>query len=105
MMADISGSGNAANRPGPKSTDSRIPSVVFALIVSACAIYAAAHGPTLLRAAHHLKAEQIKHEDEVFCEAFHMPPGSESFTTCVSHLAEIRRLHGQRVGAEAAGIF
>lgn len=105
MMADISGSGNAANRPGPKSTVSRIPSVVFALMVSACAIYAAAQGPTLWRAAHQLKAEQIEHENEVFCETFHMPPGSEKFTICVSHLAEIRRLHGERVAAEAAGIF
>ena len=105
MMPDISGSDNGANRSGAKSTVSRIPSVVFALMVGALAIYAAANGPTLWRAAHELKAEQIKHENEVFCETFHMPPGSESFTTCVSHLAEIRRLHGERVAAEAAGVF
>jgi len=105
MMADVSGSGNAAARPGPKTTVSRVAFVVFALTVSACAIYAAAHGPTLWRAAHHLRAEQIKHENEMFCEIFHMPPGNESFTTCVSHLAEIRRLHGERVAAEAAGVF
>jgi hypothetical protein len=34
-----------------------------------------------------------------------MPPGGESFTTCVGYLAEIRRLHGERVAAEAAGVF
>jgi len=96
MMADISGSGNTANRPGPKSTVSRIPSVVFALMVSACAIYAATQGPTLWRAAHLLKAEQIEHENEVFCETFHMSPGSEKFTTCVSHSAHCLARSGHK---------
>jgi hypothetical protein len=104
MKTDISSSGNAAARPGSKSTSSRIPSVVLALAVSACAIYAAAHGPVLWSTARHLKAEQIQQEDRIFCAKFNMPPGSESFPTCVVYLSEVRRLHGDRVAAEAAGV-
>jgi hypothetical protein len=95
----------AAARPGSKSLSSRIPSVVFALAVSACAVYAAANGPVLWSAAQHLRAETIRQEDRMFCEKFNMPAGSESFPTCVVHLSEVRRLHGDRVVAEAAGMF
>jgi hypothetical protein len=48
MKTDISSSGNAAARPGSKSTSSRIPSVVLAPAVSACAIYAAAPRPGVM---------------------------------------------------------
>jgi hypothetical protein len=77
---------------------------VFALAVSACAVYAAANGPILWSTAQQLKIEQLQLEDRIFCEKFKMPPGSEGFQTCVVHLSEVRRLHGDRVAAEAAGI-
>ena len=77
---------------------------MFALAVSALAVYAAANGPTLWSAAQRLKAEELQQEDRMFCEKFNMPPGSESFATCVIYLSEVRRLHGGRVAAEAAGV-
>jgi len=95
----------AAVAPGPKSLSSRIPSIVFALAVSACAVYAAANGPAPWAAAQHLTGEQIRQEARTFCTHFRMPPGSESFPTCVAHLSEVRRLHENRVTAEAAGVF
>jgi hypothetical protein len=104
MKTDISSSDNAAVRPSLKSFSSRIPSIVFALAVSACAIYAAANGPTLYSTAQHLKTEQLQQEDRIFCGKFNMPPGSESFRTCVVYLSEVRRLHGDRVAAETAGV-
>ena len=102
---NTSSSETAAVAPGSKSLPSRIPSILFALAVSAGAIYAAANGPALWATAQQLKAEQIRQEDRTFCTQFRMPPGSESFPTCVAHLAEIRRLHESRVEAEAAGVF
>lgn|SRR6476620_6422019 len=104
MKTDISSSDNATVRSSLKSFSSRIPSTVFALAVSACAIYAAANGPILYSTAQHLKAEQLQQEDRIFCGKFNMPPGSERFQICVVHLSEIRRLHGDRVAAETAGV-
>jgi hypothetical protein len=104
MKTDISSSDNAAARPSSKSIYSRTPSVVFALAVSSCAVYAAANGPILWSTAQHIKTEQLQQEDRIFCEKFNMPPGSESFRTCVVYLSEVRRLHGDRVAAEAAGV-
>src|SRR3981189_1130446 len=104
MKTDIASSDNAAAWPSSKSSSSRITSVVFALAVGACAIYAAANGPILYSTAQHLKTEQLQQEDRIFCEKFNMPPGSESFPTCVVYLSEVRRLHGDRVAAEAAGV-
>lgn len=104
MKTDISGSDNAVVRPSLKSFASRIPSIVFALAVSACAIYAAVNGPILYSTAQHLKTEQLQQEDRIFCGKFNMPPGSESFRTCVVYLSEVRKLHGDRVAAEAAGV-
>ena len=104
MKTDTSSNDGAAVWSGLKSFCSRIPSIVFALAVSACAIYAAANGPTLYSTAQHLKTEQLQQEDKIFCGKFNMPPGSESFRTCVVYLSEVRRLHGDRVTAEAAGI-
>lgn len=101
MKTDILNSDNMTT----KSRSSQVPSVVFALAVSAGAIYAAAYGPSLWRGAQELKAEQIKQEDRMFCKNFHMPPDSENFATCVGYLSEIRRLHGDRLAAEAAGVF
>ena len=105
MKTDISSGDNGAARPSSKSFSSRVPAVVFALAVSALAVYAAANGPTLWSAAQRLKAEELQREDRMFCEKFNMPPGSEGFATCVIYLSEIRRLHGDRVAAEAAGVF
>jgi hypothetical protein len=103
MNTDTSSGDRAAMRPSLIA--SRILSFVVALGVSACAIYAIAQGPVSWRAAQQLKTEQIKQEDETFCKKFYVPPGSENFANCVSDLAEIRRLHGARVTAEAAGVF
>jgi len=72
--------------------------------VSACAVYAAAKGPVLWSTALALKTEKLQQEDRMFCEKFHMPPGSESFPMCVAYLADVRRLHGDRVAADAAGV-
>jgi|SRR2546428_5558866 len=105
MKTDISSSDNAAAGPSSKSPSSRVPSVAFALVVSACAIYAAANGPTLWSTTQRLKADELQREDRMFCEKFSMPPGSEGFATCVVYLSEVRRLHGDRVAAEAAGVF
>jgi hypothetical protein len=104
MKTDNSSSDTAAARPGSKSISSRTPSVVFALAVSACAIYAAANGPILYSTAQHLRTEQLQQENKAFCEKFNMPPGSEGFQTCVVYLSEVRRLHGDRVAAAAAGM-
>ena len=104
MRTDTLSNDSAAVGSGLKSFSSRIPSIVFALAVGACAIYAAANGPILYGTAQHLKAEQIQQEDRIFCEKFNMPPGSESFRICVVYLSEVRRLHGDRVAAEAAGV-
>jgi hypothetical protein len=105
MKTDTSRTDNAAARLSSKPPlASRVPSVVFALAVSACAIYAAATGPQLYRTAQHLKTEQLQQEDRIFCGKFNMPPGSESFSTCVVYLADVRRLHGERVAADAAGM-
>lgn len=105
MKADVSSNDGAAARRGSQSRLSRAPAIVLALTVSACAIYAAVNGPVLWSNAQRLKAEQIQQEDRMFCEKLHMPPGGESFPTCVGYLADVRRLHGDRVAAEAAGVF
>jgi hypothetical protein len=105
MKADISSSDNAAVRPRLQPLSSRAPAIVFATAVSACAIYAAAVGPTLWSTEERLKVEQLQLEDKMFCERFRMPPGGESFATCVAYLTEIRRRHGDRLAAEAAGVF
>jgi hypothetical protein len=105
MKTDILGNDEAAARPSSKSFSSRIPFVVFALAVSGCAIFAAANGPVLYSASQHLRTQQLQQEDRIFCEKFSMPAGSEGFATCVAHLSEVRRLHGNRVAAEAAGVF
>ncbi len=104
MKTDITSGDNAAVRPNLKSFSSRIPSIAFALGVSAFAVYAAANGPTLYSTGQHLKTEQLKQEDRIFCGKFSMPPGSESFSTCVAYLADVRRLHGDRMAAAAAGV-
>lgn len=104
MKTDTSSNDSAAVGSGLKSFSSRIPSIVFALAVGACAIYAAANGPILYSTAQHLKTEQLQQEDRIFCGKFNMPPGSESFRICVGYLSEVRRLHGERVAAEAAGL-
>jgi hypothetical protein len=105
MKTDILANDKTVARPSSKSFSSRIPSIVFVLAVSACAIYAAANGPVLYSASQHLKVQQLQQEDRTFCEKFNMPPGSESFATCAMYLSEVRRLHGDRVAAEAAGVF
>jgi hypothetical protein len=101
MNTDISESGNAAPRPLQPWV------ALFALgaAVSAFAIYAIVQAPAAWRTAERLRAEQIQEEDRTYCEKFRMPPGSETFATCVADLMEIRRRHGQRVAAEAAGLL
>jgi len=89
---------------GSKSFSSRIPSIVLALTVGAGAVYATAIGPAAYSAGQRLRTEQIQREDRLFCEKINMPPGSESFPTCVDHLSQIRRLHAERVAANAAGM-
>jgi hypothetical protein len=105
MKTDISSSKNATGRLSSQSLSSRAPAVVFALAVSVLAVYAAANGPTLWSTTQRLKTEELQREDRMFCEKFNMPPGSEGFATCVIYLSEVRRLHGDRVAAEAAGVF
>jgi hypothetical protein len=104
MRTDTLSNDSAAVGSSLKSFASRIPSIVFALAVGACAIYAAATGPILYSAAQQLKTEQIQQEDRIICDKFNMPSGSESFRICVGYLSEVRRLHGERVAAEAAGL-
>ena len=100
MKTAISSSPNSADPPRSQSLTSRIPGIVFALGVSACAVFAAANGPALWSGA-----EQVQQENKLFCERFRMPPGGESFATCVGLLSEIRKLQGDRLAAEAAGVF
>jgi hypothetical protein len=104
MKTDTSSGDNATARPRSQSLPSRVPAIVFATAVGACAIYAAANGPTLWSTAARLRTEQLQQEDKMFCERFRMPPGSESFAACVVHLTEIRTRHGNRLAAEAAGV-
>ena len=105
MKTAISSSPNSADPPRSQSLTSRIPGIVFALGVSACAVFAAANGPALWRGAEQRKAEQVQQENKLYCERFRMPPGGESFATCVGLLSEIRKLQGDRLAAEAAGVF
>jgi hypothetical protein len=105
MKTDISSNGNSVGLARSQSFTSRMLGIVFAVGVSACAVYAAANGPALWSGAQQRKAEQVQQENEMFCERFRMPPGGESFATCVGYLSEIRKLHGDRLAAEAAGVF
>jgi len=73
--------------------------------MSALAILLIAHAPTMRAAAERLKAEQTDEENRMFCQKFHMASDTESFATCVGYLTEIRRRHGERLAAEAAGIL
>ena len=75
MRTDTLSNDSAAVGSSLKSFASRIPSIVFALAVGACAIYAAATGPILYSAAQQLKTEQIQQEDRIICDKFNMPPG------------------------------
>ena len=104
MRTEISIGDKAASGLSAKVISSQIPAIVFALAVSAGAIYAAANGPAVYSTGQRFRAEQIQEEDRKFCEKFQMPPDSGSFPTCVAYLSEIRRLHGERVLAEAAGM-
>jgi len=105
MKTAISSSPNSADPPRLQSLTSRIPGIVFALGVSACAVFAAANGPALWSGAEQRKAEQVQQENKLYCERFRMPPGGESFATCVGLLSEIRKRQGDRLAAEAAGVF
>ena len=105
MKTDISSDDNAAARLSSQPLlSTRASPIVFALAVGACAVYAAANGPALWSTAQRQKIETLHQEDKLFCEKFHMPPGSDSFPMCVAYLAEIRSLHGDRVAADAAGM-
>ena len=79
--------------------------IVLAMAVGSLAVYAIVSAPAALRTAERVKAEQIRLEDREYCEKFRMPPGTEAFATCVADLTELRRRHGDRVVAEAAGVF
>jgi hypothetical protein len=103
MNPDISDSENAT--VNLRSLWSRAPLIAFGAAVSAFAIYAIASAPEMWRTAERIKAEQLHHEDRMFCEKFRMPPDSEGFETCVGYLTEIRRRHGDKLAAEAAGML
>jgi hypothetical protein len=81
------------------------PVIALAAAVAAFAVHAVVYAPSMWRAAERLKAEQIAQEDRMFCEKFRMPPDSDSFAACAGYLREIRRLHGERIAAESAGIL
>jgi hypothetical protein len=83
----------------------RVRNIAFVAAVSAFAVWAIVFAPTMWRAAERLKAEQVDQENRIVCEKFRMPPGSESFAACVTYLTEVRRRHGDRIAAEAAGIL
>jgi hypothetical protein len=104
MKTETSISDRAVAGLNSKAFSSRIPSIVFALTVMAGAVYAAAIGPVVYSTGQRLRTEQLQQEDKLFCQKFNMPFGSESFPTCVGYLSQIRRLHAERVGAEAAGM-
>ena len=77
MKTDISSNGNSVGLARSQSFTSRMLGIVFAVGVSACAVYAAANGPALWSGAQQRKAEQVQQENEMFCERFRMPPGGE----------------------------
>jgi hypothetical protein len=89
----------------PKLRQSSVPAIALATAICAFAIYAVVEAPATWRAAQRFKAEQIQQEDQMFCERFRMPPSSEGFATCVVYLTDIKRRHGDRLAAEAAGIL
>lgn len=103
MNADMSDSENAT--ANLRSLWFRAPIIVFGAAVSAFAIYAIVSAPAMWRAAERVNAEQLRQEDRMFCEKFRMPPDSEGFETCVGYLKEIRKRHGDRLTAEAAGML
>jgi hypothetical protein len=102
MNADMSRGGNETIGPPHRSLWSII---AFGSAVAAFAVWAIVFAPDMWRAAERLKAEQINHEDKTLCEKFQMPPGSERFARCVAELTGVRQRHGDRIAAEAAGMF
>jgi hypothetical protein len=101
MNAHFSESDNTVPRPH----QSRLPVFALGIVVSAVAIYAIVQAPTTWRSLERFKAEQIQQEDWTYCEQFRMPPRSESFAACAARLMEVRRRHGDRLAAEAAGLL
>lgn len=63
------------------------------------------NGPAMRAAADRHDAEQIDRENRVYCERFGMAHGTERFAACAGDLAEIRRLHTERINESARGLF
>jgi hypothetical protein len=102
MNADMSRGGDGTVAPPHRSL---WPITAFGSAVIVFAVWAIFLAPNMWRAAERLKVEQINQEDKILCEKFQMPVGSERFATCVADLIEVRRRHGDRIAAEAAGMF
>jgi hypothetical protein len=50
-------------------------------------------------------ARTVEGENRRFCAYLGVPVGTAGFTECARHLGEVRRLHGERLSREAAGLL
>src|SRR5262245_24058952 len=63
------------------------------------------NGPAMRAAAERHEADQIDLENKVYCQKLGMDYGTDRFAACAGHLAEVRRLHGDRLSESIRGFF
>jgi hypothetical protein len=72
-------------------------------VAAVCGLLAI-NGPQL-RAAAEAEQARVEEENRRVCRELGMPHGTSVFLECVRHLREVRKLHGERLAAELAGIL
>jgi hypothetical protein len=50
-------------------------------------------------------ARVVEEENRRVCGELGMPRGTAGFSECARHLGDVRKLHGERLAAEVAGIL
>jgi hypothetical protein len=73
-------------------------------VAAVCGLLAI-NGPQLRAAAEAEEARVVEEENRRVCRELGMPHGTSVFPECVRHLREVRKLHGERLAAEVAGIL
>jgi hypothetical protein len=63
-------------------------------------VHALINGPKARAMIERQNANQIVQEDLAFCGKFGVAPGTPAFSTCADELAQIRRRHEERMGAD-----
>jgi hypothetical protein len=73
--------------------------------VGAVVIYMIIYGPAIRAEAESRKVEETDQEDTLFCQKFGMPRGTDTFATCASYLADVRKRDEERVSRDLDPIF